>query len=474
VKRLRLIHGGGLRVVLAATAALLTLATAEVASAATVRQVIGVPYAPAMPPGSNGHLLNLYLPEGIGNQLPVLIFNQGSAWTSDNGRSGAPWQQFTAANYAVVGMSIRSSGQAKFPAQLCDIKGAIRFLRQHAVEYGLDPERFAINGFSSGGWAAAIAGTTGGIKDPTCDFTLPDRTLYSDRVQAAIPQHPPTDFLKMNGACPSPEPTNPDYPECAGAIDHDGAGSPESNLMGCAIQTCPDKVRTANPITYVTQDDPPFLIMHGSQDSLVPYNQSALLFNALKAICHRDIALYALPGHNHETAYLGNPNAAPGRTVYESRKCFDRALTETTQPPAPTATYETMIAFLDRVMGRPDMFPRIQSWAPVPAYVGDQMTFTTKVKNGGLAAGKNFGVRFLVDGAQVGNEVNIARLAGDTTILLTSDPWTATGAGYHTLEVIVDQQNVLTEWNEADNGHTKSFRVRAAAESYAVDAHSRA
>jgi acetyl esterase/lipase len=319
----------------------------------TVRQLIGVPYAPAMPPGSNGHLLNLYLPEGVGTPLPVLIWNQGSAWMSDNGRSGAPWQQFTEAGYAVVGMSIRSSSQVTFPGQLCDTKAAIRFLRQHADEYGLDSGRFAIMGFSSGGWTAAIAGTSGGIPDPACDFALPDPTLYSDRVQAAIPLHPPTDFLEMNAAClPSPEaPQNwaldpEDYPPCVGVIDHDGSNSPESRLMGCAIQTCPDKVRSANPITYVTPDDPPFLIMHGMQDSLVPYNQSARLFDALSGAC-LDATLYSLPGHNHETLYLGNPNAAPGYTVKESRSCATRSLTQLDAPPP---TYDTIIQFLDRVL----------------------------------------------------------------------------------------------------------------------------
>lgn len=345
--RMRAVRGG---LAVALAGAMLVIAAPVHASHITVREEIGVPYAPAMPEGSNGHLLNLYLPEGLGEPLPTLIWNQGSAWTSDNGRSGAPWQQFTEAGYAVVGMSIRSSSQAQFPSQLCDIKAAIRFLRQHANEYGLDPERFATMGFSSGGWTAAIAATSGGIPELDCDFELPDPLLYSDRVQAAIPMHPPTDFLQMNGACPSPDPGNPDYPECVGVIDHDSPSSPESNLMGCPIQECPEKVRQANPITYVTPDDPPFLIIHGEQDSLVPFNQGALLKNALIDICHRDTSLFALPGHNHETAYLGNPAAAPGRTVTESRSCFTRHLTETTRPPAPTATYDTLIQFLDRVL----------------------------------------------------------------------------------------------------------------------------
>jgi acetyl esterase/lipase len=318
---------------------------------ASAAEYIGVSYGP---PVGNGHLLDIYLPDTGTPPYPVLIWNQGSAWTSDNGRAGAPVSHFVAAGYAVVGMSIRSSGQATFPAQLCDIKGAIRFLRMNARLYGLDSDRFAIMGFSSGGWTAAIAGTTGDTPDPVCDFALPDGELWSDRVQAAIPLHPPTDFLQMNAAClPSPDApmrwaeNQYDSPPCAGAIDHDSSGSPESSLIGCAIQTCPEEVRLANPITYVSSDDPPFLLMHGREDSLVPHNQSALLKNALIEQC-LDVTMYSLPGHNHATLYLDNGALSEGRLVVESENCATSPiLTELDTPPA---TYDTIIDWLCPVL----------------------------------------------------------------------------------------------------------------------------
>jgi hypothetical protein len=138
-----------------------------------------------------------------------------------------------------------------------------------------------------------------------------------------------------------------DYPPCADVIDHDSPTSPESSLIGCPIQTCPDKVQLANPIRYVSADDPPFLIMHGTQDSLVPYNQGKRLYNALRDNCN-DAQLFALLGHNHENAYLDNELLAPGRIVYTARACAEGI----SQPAhAPPATWATMIDFLNRSMG---------------------------------------------------------------------------------------------------------------------------
>jgi acetyl esterase/lipase len=178
------------------------------------------------------------------------------------------------------------------------------------------------------------------------DVGSADPARYSDRVQAAIPLFPPTDFLKMNEAClvgaygASPNPkVDPlgDYPPCADVIDHDSPTSPESTLIGCPIQTCPDKVQLANPIRYVSADDPPFLIMHGTQDSLVPYNQGKRLYNALRDNCN-DAQLFALLGHNHENVYLDNELLAPGRIVYTTRACAEGISQPAHAPPATWAT----------------------------------------------------------------------------------------------------------------------------------------
>lgn len=99
----------------------------------------------------------------------------------------------------------------------------------------------------------------------------------SSDVQAVVDWFGPTNFLKMDEQL---EESGIDGP-----IEHDAPTSPESLLVGCQITECPDEAMEANPIAYVTPDDPPFMIMHGKQDSLVPYQQSRLLFDALRDAC---------------------------------------------------------------------------------------------------------------------------------------------------------------------------------------------
>ena len=352
----------GAALVTAVIAALVATLVVQSPAPASAAQFIGVRYGPG--PG-NSNLMDINTPTTGAGPFPVLIWTNGSAWSSDNDRNGAPVSQFTAAGYAVVGVSIHSHSQAKFPAQQCDIKGAIRFLRQNAQTYNLDPNRFAWMGFSSGGWTAAFAGTQGGSPDPVdpaCSW-LQAAGLgenISDRIQAAIPMSAPTDFLQMDGAClpfsttaPVNWATNPiDYPACGSIINHSGSTSPESSLMGCALPTCPEKVRLANPITYVDEGTPPFLLLHNREDPLVPNNQSAILKNALIAAC-RDVTFYSIEAGNHDTLYLSRPASAS--IVLKSRGDCVQEIASTATEPMPT--YATVIAFLDRVLTAQDPDP---------------------------------------------------------------------------------------------------------------------
>jgi acetyl esterase/lipase len=258
------------------------------------RVLTGLDYAPAEPPDSRGHRLDLYLPDGDG-PWPLLIACGGSAFLDDGGSyyaaELAPW--FTGAGFAVAGVCTRSSGQALFPAQVHDVKAAIRWLRAHAEEHGLDPDRFAIMGDSSGGWTAAMAGLTGDRLEGSVGVTG-----GSSRVQAAVALYPPTDFLQMDaqmlpGACAS-------FNELMGISDcHDDPGSPESRLMGFPIQTRPDEVRAANPCSYASADAPPFLLAHGQLDALVPHGQSELLFEALAA-AGAEATFFSVPEIGHD------------------------------------------------------------------------------------------------------------------------------------------------------------------------------
>lgn len=276
-----------------------------------------IPYAAAEPDGSRGHLLDLYVPAGPGRK-PLLIALGGSAWLSDDGKAYAARlaPHFTAAGYVVAGVSTRSSAQARFPAQVHDVKAAIRWLRAHAGEYGIDPGRFAVMGDSSGGWTATMAGLTGDVRRLEGDLGV---TGVSSRVQAVVDLYGPTDFLQMDthmlpGAREA-------FNERMGLTDcHDDAGSPESLLVGRAIQTCPERVRAANPIHYVTRDAPPFLIVHGQQDMLVPHHQSELLYAALTA-AGVPATFLSVPdaGHSKEIVPLATVEEFLDRTLRTSR-----------------------------------------------------------------------------------------------------------------------------------------------------------
>jgi acetyl esterase/lipase len=184
------------------------------------------------------------------------------------------------AGYAVASINYRLSQHARFPAQIQDCKAAIRWLRAHADEYGLDAQRIGVWGSSAGGHLVALLGTSGGIED----FDVGPNAQVSSRVQAVCDFFGPTDFARMSSFRTT--------------MDHDAPDSPESRLIGGPVQENADKVRRANPITYVTKDDPSFLIVHGDKDPLVPHNQSELLYDALKSAAV-DVTLYTVRGGGH-------------------------------------------------------------------------------------------------------------------------------------------------------------------------------
>jgi len=192
--------------------------------------------------------------------LPVVVWIHGGAWLAGS-KEGLQTLPLAEAGYFTASIEYRLSQEAKFPAQIEDCKCAIRFLRAKAKEYGIDPDRIGVWGPSAGGHLVALLGTSGGAKDIEGAGGWADQ---SSRVQAVCDFFGPTDFSKMGGW-------------------HDAADSPEAKLLGGPIAEKTDAVRRANPITYVTPDDPPFLIIHGDKDSTVPIGQSELLHAALKA-----------------------------------------------------------------------------------------------------------------------------------------------------------------------------------------------
>jgi acetyl esterase/lipase len=284
-----------------------------------------IAYAPADPAESRGHLLDLYLPKTAAKPVPVVIWMGGSAWKRDDGKAkaGEIAAHFNPAGLAVAGVSIRSSAQTTFPGQLYDIKAAIRWLRANAASYNLDPRHIGIMGGSSGGWAAVMAAVTG--NRPELEGTIGTPGV-SSAVQAAIAFYPPTDFLAMGGY-------------------HDSATSPESLLLGCAVQTCPEKARAANPVRYVTGKEPPIMLLHGEQDQNVPHSQSELLYEALQEACDEAVFI-SLPKARHGQGkdFLTSDAVREGATI----RSTSAEGCEVTNPRPFTPTWKTVIEFFNR------------------------------------------------------------------------------------------------------------------------------
>ena len=243
-----------------------------------------------LPYVTNGHqrqTLDLYLPtppavrtwekppaDGYQTKLPLVIWIYGGGFLVGSKDDTVPLE-FLPQGYAVASIGYRLSSDAKFPAQVEDCKAAIRWLRGNAARFALDPQRFAVFGESAGGYLAAMLGTTGDVKE----FDVGEHLEQSSRVQAVIDFYGPTDFLQNAFAIAS-------------------AKTPEALLIGGPILDNQDKAAKANPVAYVTSDDPPFLIVHGDADKLVPYNQSELLEAALKKV-NVPVAFHTVKGGGH-------------------------------------------------------------------------------------------------------------------------------------------------------------------------------
>ena len=247
--------------------------------------------------GSPSQTLDLYAPKKV-KKLPLIVWIHGGAYLFGS-KEGFPVEpvpvHFLLEGYAVASINYRLSPEAVFPVQLEDCKAAIRWLRAHSDELGIDPNRIGVWGASAGGNLAALLGTTGEVRD----FEVGENLGYSSRVQAVCDFFGPTDFHQMDAN------RLPD-----GQI-HNASDSPESKLVGGPIQDNPDKVRRVNPITYITKSAPPFLIVHGTLDRLVPFNQSQLLAAALEA-AGAPVKFHPVEGGGHGEYY----GAAGGCGLY--------------------------------------------------------------------------------------------------------------------------------------------------------------
>jgi acetyl esterase/lipase len=214
------------------------------------------------------HRLDIYLPKTGQKSYKTVIAIYGSAWFSNNMKGityfslGKP---LIDAGFAVVCLNHRSSGDAKFPAQIHDVKGAIRFIRANAKKYNLDASFIGITGFSSGGHLSSLAGVTNGEKD--LEGEVGGNLKVSSEVSAVVDWFGPVDMSRMHN--------------CDGVNDEK---SPEAALIGGAPKDNPEKINAISPVKYVANAKklPKFLVIHGDADNVVPHCQSKFFSEELQ------------------------------------------------------------------------------------------------------------------------------------------------------------------------------------------------
>jgi len=199
-----------------------------------------------------------------GERIPLVIHVHGGGWSA--GDKGGAFQtsyarMFFQLGFAVASINYRLSPAWHFPAHINDCKLAVRFLRKNAQLFGIDPEHIGLWGGSAGGHLVSLMGTA----DDSDGLEGPGLPAISSRPQAVVDHFGPTDLASFVAGTPYQTTTI-------------------INFLGCAPVDCPDLARQASPAFFVTADDPPLLIIHGDQDSVVPYSQAEILARLLREV----------------------------------------------------------------------------------------------------------------------------------------------------------------------------------------------
>jgi acetyl esterase/lipase len=248
-----------------------------------------------VPGGDEAQRLDLYLPEQApATPLPLIVHIHGGGWMGGS-KYPCPVAGMVLKGYAVASVEYRFSQKAKFPAQIQDCQAAIRWLRAQAKKYGLDPAKVGVVGGSAGGHLSALVGTAGGtgLFPP-----IGGNEDQSDRVQAVCDIYGPADFTTVVAQAAAD-------PKVKNIFEFNSPRDPYSSLIGVPLETA-EKSRAVSPVTYISRDDPPVLILHGTHDTLVPYAQSVQFAEALRAQ-GVPVWLQTLPGAGHGGPTFGKP-----------------------------------------------------------------------------------------------------------------------------------------------------------------------
>jgi acetyl esterase/lipase len=249
--------------------------------AKSVAWITNVPYAAG---GSLEQQLDLYIPTDQKGE-PLVVFVHGGGWEHGDkaGDSINPnnlqwlWQ-----GYAMASINYRLIQHTAWPAQIEDCKAAIRWLKAHAHDYGYDPDRIGVVGESAGGHLVGLLGTTSGLHK----FDVGENLTYPSDVTCAVDLFGVSDFARLSG----------------------------SKLVGSDPNNQVQRARDASPITYVHKDQPPMLIVHGTDDKLVPYEQAVILADAMDKVGAR---------YHFHTVIGGGHNPYFGLGVNPKTNAFD-------------------------------------------------------------------------------------------------------------------------------------------------------
>ena len=261
-------------------------------------------------------LLDLYLPP-VSAQCPAIVYLHGGGWAVGTrrrfGRAFASWSptpldRLAQAGFAVATVDYRLSGEARFPAQLHDVKAAIRWLRGNSSSLAVDPTRVITWGESAGGHLAMLAGLTG--DRPDLEGPIGDHRAEASAVSGVIDWYGPMNLLSLGSQHPPYSDKRPD-----------DANSWESTMVGMPLQIDPARTLAASPISYVHADAPPVQIHHGTADTLVPCAQSVEFVDALRA-AGGTIELITVEGSDH--FWTGAPDLA---AIFDASLAFAKRVT---------------------------------------------------------------------------------------------------------------------------------------------------
>lgn len=246
-----------------------------------------IPYASA----SQAQRLDIYWPDKFEGPYPVIISIHGGAYLSGDklGPDALVAWEGLERGYAVVSVNYRLSSEAVFPAQINDVKAAIRFVKAHAQEYNLQPDKIAVWGASAGGTLSALAGASADVTELS-DMSL-GNSDQSERVQAVVDWCGPMNLLVMDEQFKQ---------SGINGILNNNPTSWGSQYFGRLLTEVPEQAQKSNPESYITADDPPVFIQHGTLDNWVPVQQSIDYANKLKPVIGADkVYLEIMEGAAH-------------------------------------------------------------------------------------------------------------------------------------------------------------------------------